>query len=97
MVKVEDAIVTEFGAPSSNDGFMGIDDGSGHIDNIADNGVWDFIDCGVDNDGVAICETDSNWNDGFGNGICDYDCGEDLNWDGVCDDIFNNFSYPPFS
>jgi hypothetical protein len=31
MVKVEDAIVTESGAPSSNDGFMGIDDGSGQV------------------------------------------------------------------
>ncbi len=40
-----------------------------------DNGIWDgaeeFTDCGVNNNGVYICDDDSGWNESFGNGVCD--------------------------
>ena len=41
------------------------------------NGIWDgaeeFTDCGVNNDGIYICDNDDGWDDSFGNG----------EWDGV--------------
>ena len=39
------------------------------------NNVWDgaeeFTDCGINDNGIYICDTDNDWNESFGNGVWD--------------------------
>ena len=62
------------------------------------NGIWDseeFTDCGLDNDGILICDGDDGWDESFGNGVWDdqeeyYDLNNNSIWDAAEDFIDEN-------
>ena len=58
------------------------------------NSPEEFIDCGFDTKGHAICDDYDNWDSSFGNEIGDFDeefidCGNDSKDNLICEDYEN--------
>ena len=69
-------------------------DGAEQFTDLNDNGVWDgaeeFTDCGVNNDGIYICDDDNGWDESFGNGAWDgIESFTDGAFPGAADDFWN--------